>query len=798
MTHFLADHGDTLADNGYPLIPIKPGDKVPGHWTGSAWSNMPKWQRFCTAQPAQAELEQWQAWPDAGIGIPCGLVVGIDIDVMDAALAQRIAELARMKLGDTPALRIGQQPKQMLVYRTDTPFQSFDAKPLQVLALGRQFVAYGIHPGTGKPYHWPTGSLLDCPLDSLPAITEGQARAWMAEAVRLIPASMRPRAPDPRPAGTVTVEHEESTPEAVRSALAHVSSNCARDAWIQIGMAIKAGLGEDGADIWHEWSARDYPDYDPKESETQWRSFRAHGPIGVGTLFQRAQDAGWPGPGPGEYLYAHEKAAAQQPPRFCVKSIIANALARQGGVLRSENDGEFAGDLEFEPQEVEQLVRHTVATRLAAPAPAAPPARRSMPQWLADLAPGNPMRGWMEHCMACSPKRLPILALAACLPLFGTLAGRRYAGPTNLRTNIYTIGVGLSGAGKNHALKSIGATFAALNLPKLIGGSEIASGAAIVSTLVKHPSVCFAIDECQFLLKVMNDGDRAAFNQQQILKVLMEAYSSAGLAYFGTAYANQKEKPTEVIFEPCLSFAGATTPDKMWASFSSANARDGSLARFLVFDDPTRGELVRYPGPGMDDMPEALKDAMLAVHAGAEGHDYAPLDMGGDRGANSHNAYRVPYADHAASDLAWTMRVEADNLIYASNPAHASFIARLAENAAKLALLKAVTDCPQRPAITCADLDWGMALARTCLDNLIAGVDKHVADNEYERDSKRILAIVEAAGAAGLTRNQLTRSTQSIDSRRRDDILRSLVEAELIRLDTHGTGPARKSVYYAQ
>ncbi|WP_068306132.1 PriCT-2 domain-containing protein [Porphyrobacter sp. CCH7-A1] len=798
MTHFLADHGDTLADNGYPLIPIKPGDKVPGHWTGSAWINMPKWQMHALEPLSPDTLAAWQAWPDCGIGIPCGQVVGIDIDVMDAALAQRIAELARMKLGDTPALRIGQHPKQMLVYHAPTPFQSFEVKPLQVLALGRQFVAYGIHPDTGKPYHWPTGSLLDCPLDSLPSITEAQARAWLAEAVRLLPSHMRAKPTVERTGGGSSGQHEPSTPEAVRSALAYVSSDCGRDQWIHIGMAIKAGLGEGGCDIWHEWSARDYADYNAKEADAQWRSFRPSGPIGVGTLFAAAQDGGWPGPGPGEFLYAHEKEAASGPPRFDIKSIIATALARQGGVLRSENDGEFAGDLEFEPQEVEQLVRHTVATRLAAPAPAAPPARRSIPQWLADLAPGNPMRGWMEHCMACSPKRLPILALAACLPLFGTLAGRRYAGPTNLRTNIYTIGVGLSGAGKNHALKSIGATFAALNLPKLIGGSEIASGAAIVSTLVKHPSVCFTIDECQFLLKVMNDGDRAAFNQQQILKVLMEAYSSAGLAYFGTAYANQKEKPTEVIFEPCLSFAGATTPDKMWASFSSANARDGSLARFLVFDDPTRGELVRYPGPGMDDMPETLKDAMLAVHAGAEGHDYAPLDMGGDRGANSHNAYRVPYADHAASDLAWTMRVEADNLIYASNPAHASFIARLAENAAKLALLKAVTDCPQRPAITCADLEWGMALARTCLDNLIAGVDKHVADNEYERDSKRVQAIIEDAGAGGITKYHLTRATRSLDTRRRDDILRSLVEAELIRHDSHGTGPARKSVYYAQ
>ena len=48
--------------------------------------------------------------------------------------------------------------------------------------LGQQFVAYAIHPATGRPYDWPEEQLADIDLERLPIITEEQARAVLAEA----------------------------------------------------------------------------------------------------------------------------------------------------------------------------------------------------------------------------------------------------------------------------------------------------------------------------------------------------------------------------------------------------------------------------------------------------------------------------------------------------------------------------------------------------------------------------------------------------------------------------------------
>jgi hypothetical protein len=117
---------------------------------------------IASATPPSNEIDIWGDWPEAGIGIATGRVIGIDIDVLsDPHLAKRIEDLAREMLGDTPALRIGRAPKRLLVYRADQPFKGFKRPPIEVLGLGQQFVAYGLHPETGQPYDWPLESLAE-------------------------------------------------------------------------------------------------------------------------------------------------------------------------------------------------------------------------------------------------------------------------------------------------------------------------------------------------------------------------------------------------------------------------------------------------------------------------------------------------------------------------------------------------------------------------------------------------------------------------------------------------------------
>ena len=132
---------DVLRENGYEPLPIAPRQKRP---TPTRWPSV----TIDTAQVAAWQRE----FPDRGIGLRTGRLVGIDIDILDPDLAHRVEALARQRFGDT-LCRVGQWPKRVLLYRTEAPFGKMTAGKVEVLGQGQQVLAFGIHPDTGQQYY---------------------------------------------------------------------------------------------------------------------------------------------------------------------------------------------------------------------------------------------------------------------------------------------------------------------------------------------------------------------------------------------------------------------------------------------------------------------------------------------------------------------------------------------------------------------------------------------------------------------------------------------------------------------
>ncbi|ABO55460.1 AAA family ATPase [Burkholderia vietnamiensis] len=78
--------------------------------------------------------------------------------------------------------------------------------------------------------------------------------------------------------------------ERIRAALSHVPAGD-RDTWVQMGMAIKAELGEAGFDLWDDWS-RSASSYSEADAKSVWKSFRSGG-ITIASLFKRAIEHGY-------------------------------------------------------------------------------------------------------------------------------------------------------------------------------------------------------------------------------------------------------------------------------------------------------------------------------------------------------------------------------------------------------------------------------------------------------------------------------------------------------------------------
>lgn len=76
-----------------------------------------------------------------------------------------------------------------------------------------------------------------------------------------------------------------------RSALLALDPGCPREEWVRAGMAFKAAGGD--PETWVEWSSGAANYGGEREARTVWRSIKAVGGVGEGTLFKLAQEAGW-------------------------------------------------------------------------------------------------------------------------------------------------------------------------------------------------------------------------------------------------------------------------------------------------------------------------------------------------------------------------------------------------------------------------------------------------------------------------------------------------------------------------
>ena len=326
---YMARLGARLVDNGYPVLPIMPGTKKPGLFKRGAWRDYPGWTKHGARPTTEHELVVWSAWPDAGIGIPTGTLIGVDIDIRDNDLASRLEQLAREALGDTPAIRFGLPPKRLLVYRTAEPLSGMKAHPIEVLGLGQQFVAFADHPETKRPYEWPQESPADLPAETLPLVDDTMIRAFLDQALELVPPELRPgRLPGGSitRAGALAAADLRGTTEAIADALRFIpNADLDYDSWVRIGMALKGALGEDAWNLFTAWSATSSKDI-PETTAKTWASLKPER-VGAGTIYHHALAGGW-NPDPTLVLNGGILVNGRHPARALLERLAAPATGQ--------------------------------------------------------------------------------------------------------------------------------------------------------------------------------------------------------------------------------------------------------------------------------------------------------------------------------------------------------------------------------------------------------------------------------------------------------------------------------------
>jgi len=749
-TSWMARLGGRLVTNGYAILPIAPGTKKPGQFRRGVWTDYPEWNRHAERPTTEVEVATWSTWPDCGIGIVGGAVAAVDIDIADdAELALRIEHLARQRLGDTPALRIGRAPKRLLVYRTPEPFRGIRRAPLEMLCLGQQFVAYADHPDTGQPYAWPDEGLADIDIESLPIIDAAMAAAFIDEALAAIPPALRPRSLSAAGAdrSAFSAHAQAGTLPVIQRALAWLpNAELDYDSWMRIGMALKGALADDGAALFADWSAQAAKN-DPAATAKAWASFKPD-KIGAGTIYHLAIERGW----------------RPEPDVLLDGSQPANPIHPAAGLL----------------------ARLEVSDARLSEPPLAPKFTLTIPDGLVgDLA------GYM---IDTARRPQPLLALGASLCAIGALMGRRYRTESNLRSNLYVVGIADSGSGKNHAREIVNEVFFEAGLAHHLGGNKIASGAGLLTALHRQPAILFQIDEFGMFLSAAADRKRSPRHITEILDNMTELFTSAGGIFLGAEYANRDgTNERRDIVQPCLCVYGTTTPLHFWSALQGAHVVDGSLARFLILpsdeDYPDENMAV-----GIRQSPPALIQGLQRLANGGG------LQRGNLTGKTADhntavNPIIVPMTGEARARFKLLSAELTEELRAAAGTAFTAILARIAENASKLALIIAVGRNPAAPEIDLSATDWAIDFVHHYAQLTMEAVERHVADTETEAHLKRLKEIIRAAGAKGITKSEVTRASQWLKSRDRDEILLTLIESGDITTGMRGSSTRKAMVY---
>lgn len=792
-----------LRDMGYHAMPAKPGEKVPGHFEGGRWSHMARWQNWCGRMPPEFLHERWESWPDPGVCIAHGQLVGADVDTDRADVAAAVVAA----LGPSPVRRRGQKGwmgyyrpgagceglgARIRWYHPDVCITADDGRrswpPLVELLLhGTQSVVPPtIHPDTGQPYCWLTPDTLEdtwlADLPELPAdpVARLDAELAMLGLTRENP-NGRARASGP---------HEIAPPgahdlEKPRFRSLNDRALAALDRWFPaLGLPKtrqRAAGSWEAVAVWRPSSSgrplekrganlhasprgiRDFGDGEPYtaidlviaargcsfDTAVEWlEPFLDPEPTAEIDLeaIAAAAERRRAGAAPADRVEAPQPVRRPAPPvdlsRWCPVPEFSGQTRRVEG-----RPPELPSDAAFE----------ALVPRDPQPFPLGP---GDCPGVLGEVA------AYVDEASATATEAG---ALAVALPVLGAVMGRAFATPSNLRTNILSVALGGSGTGKTSLVNPAKELLRLAGVPEVIGQDRIASGSGLLRMLTVEPRrVCF-LDEFGHLLQQIG-APGAGIHSRQILTEFTRLYSDAGTLYTGTAYAGREPEPIDC---PHLCLFGMATPEQFWRAFGSSSLEDGSIARFLVFPIGA----ARIKDPDLRFQPQAVaavKAVVEAVRGLVRGNLGRPSLLTVDFDER---------ADAARLALQATMQACAQYAELNGVRGAPAILRRVAENAQRIALISAVGRNPVAPAIEMRDFDIGHALARWSATTMIHNIASHIADNQTERDVNDVERFIQAAGERGRTWREVQRNFRRVRARDLREIFEGLEREGSIRVE---------------
>jgi hypothetical protein len=490
--------------------------------------------------------------------------------------------------------------------------------------------------------------------------------------------------------------------------------------WLKVGMALHHDFGEEGRELWGEWSlggnedGKPFPRYDGSDKfdydgqDRTWASFDddAEVPVTVGSIFHVARENGWPG-----YHAKAEDEFDELAEPLENEHTPERLKAKKAEPAPSEED---ESEIDVEPYDEDTFFDFVERVDINDVDGAA----RELRDWVFETSPAYQNQN---------------MSLASSISIISTLSGRHLASPTACALNLYLLMLGATGSGKNGPLKRPKSVFEAMGIGCLTTAA-FATAAALETHLQKNPCTLACIDEIGNQLLTRFANKKASSHEQVLGAAIRELWSIGFEEYDGTAALTRGG--VKRVSRPHFVILGAATEAEFYRALGSGNIINGLFNRFTII--PVGRSTAREDDvPPRPVPPESLVERLKAILP--DGSGYALQSP-----CWSEQPRQVPWAGEDAKEAWLAFRREIDRRMEAASRIE-PFVKRTAEQAIRLATLHAVgRDGRNAATVTVADVRWGISFATQSAETAIRGAATHLVENEQQAKARMVWNSLEA------------------------------------------------------
>lgn len=786
-------------DNGLVIIPIAPGTKKPGAYSGGRWHNMKDWSKFFMVAPSAWQIDAWDKWPDAGIGLLCGKlsgIVAIDVDTDDLELIARINAL----MPPSPVRKRGKKGFTAFYRHNGEVPRSWDVNKQRIVDLlsdGRQTLMPGTQHPDGMSYVYLTEDTLEefdlTKLPPLPA-TFGADLDALFEPMQT---------PEDRAA-----RRERSVPK---------EDSANPDPFQSIASQMWKTINQTALDRLDDWVPMMIPGAKPDGKGYRCRAYwRGAENRNVGINPAGIRDFG---NGCGLTPIDLVMFATN-----CDFNHASEALRKVLGIDDGKtiqitvNQKELVKPRPDEPTvDLSKLMQNMAkpAPRIPPPPPeeprksfdpiiAAQEAREQkqneeqatqtslLPEFVAN-APGliGEIADWIN---ATAPKEQPEFAVVAALTIGATVMGRRYVTSRNNFPSVFYLIMANTGEGKDHPQKSVRRVLVDAGLGHMIAGSGYTSAGGVLTALMRQPSHLAIIDE--FGQHIKSLGKSSSQNSDSAMTELMKCYTNVDGSISPQTYSSMTMSKKDIaagsedrtIHNPAITMLCATTPGVFFGALQDDQLEGGMLNRFIMVQTNLPIRVGKRPSrmPPPDNAVAWCKEVMEEYNAKGDLRDSnandasvpaRPVEMTIDSDAYA-------FWEEFEREIA-LRRNESDEVIK-------DLLSRTAEKALRVAMVVAkMTNAPRDNLIRLEAMRWAikyvkhydsrMAMAvetqrpQSKIESRLRDVEKYMKKTKSYRDS--LFLKVTQTGAMP---HSLLLKKMKVDSREMSLIMQTAVESGLV------------------